>query len=196
MNLARLTLLGCGLLLAACGSAPIQYHTLVPLEAGRPPAATAADVQLQVMPVRIPLQIDQPGLVIRESDGRLVILETARWAAPPADEFHDALAMALEARLGVRDLAGLPRNPGQGLVSVRTDVRRFDSLLDSHAALDVVWSLQRGEANGASRSLTCASTLRQPAGPGIEGLVLAHQRAIASLADAISDAIRQGGRCP
>lgn len=191
----RLTLLACSLLLAACGSAPITYYTLIPPQANQPDSATGADFQLQVMPVRIPLQIDQPGMVIRQSDGRLAILETSRWAAPPADEFHDALAMALEARLGVRDLAGLPANPGMSLVIVRTDVRRFDSLLDNHAALDVVWSVQRGK-DGASRSLTCSSTIRKPAGPGIEGLVLAHQQAIAGLADAISDTVQRWGRCP
>lgn len=195
MTLPRLAMFGCVLLLSACGSAPVRHYTLVP-SAATVATPRADSLQLQVLPVRIPLQIDQPALVIRESDGRLAIIDTARWAAPPADEFHDALALALEQRLGVRDLAGLPRRNDLPLLSVRTDVRRFESLLDNAVTLDVVWSLARSNDHGASRSMTCSSTLEQPAGSGIEGLVLAHQVAIARLADEMTTALNNGHACP
>lgn len=135
-------MLGGALVLSACSSVPTNYHTLIATQPQTSAAVQAVNFQLQVLPVRIPVQVDQPSLVVRESDGRLAILETALWASPPADEFHDALAIELEQRLGVRDLAGPPGRADKALLSLRTDVRRFDSLPGRHAALDAMWSLE------------------------------------------------------
>lgn len=197
-----LLVFGGALILSACSSVPTNYHTLI---ATQPQTAAAAarpvDFQLQVLPVRIPVQVDQPSLVVRQSDGRLAILETALWASPPADEFHDALAIELEQRLGVRDLAGLPGRTDKPLLSLRTDVRRFDSLPGRHAALDVVWSLEMSSRGQENRTLTCASVIHEPAGSEVDSLVLAHQRAINTLADGIAETARQWaldphGECP
>ena len=192
MTVSLRLLILCGtLMLAACSTTTVRYHTLIPThsEASRD-SAREVGFQPQVMPVRIPLQIDQPSLVVRESDGRLLILESALWASPPADEFHDVLAFELEQRFGVRDLAGLPGTTGKPVLSVRADVRRFDSLPGRHAALDVVWSLGLDE-QGKRRSLTCASVITEDAAIDVDSLVLAHQRAIARLADALADTARR-----
>ena len=197
----RLLILGSLLVLGACSSTPMRYHTLIPTQPAEVAAnGQAVDFQLQLMPVRIPMQVDQPSLIVRESDGQLTILETALWASPPADEFHDALAFALEHRLGVRDLAGLPGNPAQPIVSVRTDVRRFDSLPGSHTALDVVWSLELKNSQ-KQRALTCASRINEPATTEVASLVQAHQRSIGKLAEEMAVAARQlvqdgTARCP
>lgn len=198
MTLRPSLLMLCGaLILSACSSVPTNYHTLI---ATQPKAAATAarpvDFQLQVLPVRIPVQVDQPSLVVRQSDGRLAILETALWASPPADEFHDALAIELEQRLGVRDLAGLPGRTDKPLLSLRTDVRRFDSLPGRHAALDVVWSLEISGRGQQSRALTCAGVIHEQAGNDVDSLVLAHQRAIRTLADSIARTARQWARDP
>ena len=187
---SKLLVLSSLLVLSACSSTPMRYHTLIPTQ----PAEAAAndpsvDFPLQLMPVRIPMQVDQPSLIVRESDGQLTILETALWASPPADEFHDALAFALEHRLGVRDLAGLPGNPAQPVVSVRTDVRRFDSLPGSHTALDVVWSLELKNSQ-KQRTLTCASRINEPATTDVASLVQAHQRSIGKLAEEMAGVAR------
>lgn len=186
LSLRLLTL--CGMLvLGACSTTTVRYYTLIPTPSETPRASSGGvSFQLQVMPVRIPLQVDQPSLVVRESDGRLMILDSALWASPPADEFHDALAFELEQRFGVRDLAGLPGTTGKPILTVRTDVRRFDSLPGRHAALDVVWSLGLDEP-GKRRSLTCASVITEAAAGDVDSLVLAHQRAIARLTDALAD---------
>lgn len=189
------------LILGACSSVPTRYHTLIATQPQTTGTVEPVAFQLQVLPVRIPVQVDQPSLVVRESDGRLAILENALWASPPADEFHDALAIELEHRLGVRDLAGLPGRAGAPVMSLRTDVRRFDSLPGVHAALDVVWSLELSERGGSSRTLTCASVIHQQAGVELDSLVLAHQRAIAGLADSIARTARHwatnpNGDCP
>ena len=195
----RLPLLvfGSALILSACSSVPARYHTLIATEPQAQAATTRpVDFQLQVLPVRIPVQVDQPSLVVRESDGRLAILETALWASPPADEFHDALAIELEQRLGVRDLAGLPGRADKPLLSLRTDVRRFDSLPGRHAALDAMWNLEISARDQQKRTLTCASVIHEQAGSDVDSLVLAHQRAIAVLADQIARTARQWAANP
>ena len=106
-------------------------------------------------------------------------------------KFHDALAFELEKRLGVRDLAGLPGNAGQPVVTVRTDVRRFDSLPGVHAALDVVWSLELGNQQQPHPALTCASVISEVATTEVDSLVLAHQRAIGQLAEVIAGTARK-----
>ena len=186
-----LLILGGALILSACSSVPTNYHTLIATQPQTSATTQAVDFQLQVLPVRIPVQVDQPSLVVRESDGRLAILDTALWASPPADEFHDALAIELEQRLGVRDLAGLPGRADRALLSLRTDVRRFDSLPGRHAALDVVWSLEFSSRDQQTRALTCASVIHQQASSEVDSLVLAHQRAIGVLADRIAGTARQ-----
>lgn len=196
-----LLMLGGVLTLSACSSAPTHYHTLIAAQPQTTEAVESVEFQLQVLPVRIPVQADQPSLVVRESDGRLTILQTALWASPPADEFHDALAIELEQRLGVRDLAGLPGRANAPTLSLRTDVRRFDSLPGLHAALDVVWSLELSERGRESRTLTCASVIHEQAGVELDSLVLAHQRAIAELADEVARTARHwaanpDGDCP
>jgi uncharacterized protein len=119
------------------------------------------------------------------------------------DEFHDALTGELERRFGTRDLAGLPKQSDQPVLSIRTDVRRFESVIGQYALIDVVWNLSlRNNGNTAQRqTLTCSSVIRQPAGMGMENLVVAHQKAVSNLADVIARtatgwARQPGTRCP
>lgn len=189
--------------LSACTSAPTHYYTLVPTAtdaAARTNVAMPA-FQFEMLPVRIPVQVDQPQVVIRQGSGALAILETERWSAPLADEFHDALASQMELKLGTRDLAGLPKVPGRDVLSLQTDVRRFDSLPGQYALIDVVWSISLRGAGEKPRSLTCSSVIRQPAGPGVQDVVLAHQQAIGQLAGIIAGTARtwsaqRGTGCP
>ena len=176
--------------LTACTSAPTHYYTLVPAsDAGH--LRAAAGFQFVMRPVRIPVQVDQPQVVVRESSGSLAILETERWSAPLADEFHDALGSEMERKLGVRDLAGLPKAPNLPIISLQTDVRRFDSVPGHYALVDVVWSLSRTQQGDARRSLTCSSVIRQPAGAGIPQVVMAHQQAIDQLASIIAGTVQR-----
>jgi uncharacterized lipoprotein YmbA len=51
--------------------------------------------------------------------------------------------------------------------------------------------------SGAERqTLTCSSVIRQPAGVGMESLVLAHQKAVSSLADVIARTANEWARQP
>ena len=187
--------------LAACSSSPTHYYTLIAPATSAPRPAAQAQFQFEMLQVLMPVQVDQPPLVIRQSNGSLAILENERWGAPLGDEFHDALTGQLEQRFGSRNLAGLPKQTDQRMLSVRTNVRRFESILDQYALIDVVWNLSL-TGNGAKRqNLTCSSVIRQPAGPGMENLILAHQQAVSMLADAVAqtanDWFRTGkANCP
>lgn len=190
----KLLVLATALGVTACASQPTHYYTLIaPLPATQQ-ATQAAPFQLEMLPVILPVQVDQPALVVRQGNGSLAILETERWGAPLGDEFHDALTGQLEHRLGIRDLAGLPKNAELPVLSVRADVRRFESVIGQSATIDVVWSLSlRG--NGPKRpSLTCSSIIREPAGNTMENLVLAHQRAVGKLAAIIGATAQQWAR--
>lgn len=189
------------LTLSACSTAPTHYYTLIAPATQAPANVAQAPFQFEMQPVLMAVQVDQPPLVVRQGNGSLAILENERWGAPLGDEFHDALTGELERRFGSRDLAGLPKQSDQPVLSIRTDVRRFESVLGQYALIDAVWNLSlRGNGN-QRQTLTCSSVIRQPAGVGMENLVLAHQKAVSSLADTIARTadrwvIQTSARCP
>ncbi len=197
----HLLALTCAFGLGACSSTPPHYYTLIPPATQTPAMNVQAPFQFEMLPVLMPVQVDQPPLVVRQGDGSLTILENERWGAPLGDEFHDALTGELERRFGVRDLAGLPKQTDEPVLSIRIDVRRFESVLDHDAIIDVVWNLTLRGSDTQRQTLTCSSMIRQPAGIGVENLVMAHQKAVSRLADTIAKTAKEwprqpGSRCP
>lgn len=187
----KLMVVATALGISACASPPTHYYTLIAPLSSAQQTVPVAPFQLEMLPVILPVQVDQPALVVRQSNGSLAILETERWGAPLGDEFHDALTGQLERRLGVRDLAGLPKNTDQPVLSVRADVRRFESAIGQYATIDTVWSLSLRNTGVKRQSLTCSSLIREPAGNSMEDLVLAHQRAVGKLATIIAATAQQ-----
>lgn len=187
----KLMVLAAAVGLGACTSTQTHYYTLIaPMSATSTAASKPMPFQFEMLPVIMPVQVDQPPLVVRQGNGSLAILDTERWGSPLGDEFHDALTPQLERRFGSRDMAGLPKNSDQPTLSLRTDVRRFESMPGNYALIDVVWTLglrEAGATAGSKRqSLTCSSVIREQAGEGMENLIMAHQKAVAQLADKIA----------
>ncbi|MBI6717518.1 PqiC family protein [Pseudomonas syringae] len=187
----KLMVLAAAVGLGACTSTQTHYYTLIaPMSATSTAASKPMPFQFEMLPVIMPVQVDQPPLVVRQGNGSLAILDTERWGSPLGDEFHDALTPQLERRFGSRDMAGLPKNSDQPTLSIRTDVRRFESMPGNYALIDVVWTLglrEAGATAGSKRqSLTCSSVIREEAGEGMENLIIAHQKAVAQLADKIA----------
>ncbi|KTB88080.1 PqiC family protein [Pseudomonas syringae] len=187
----KLAVLAAALGLGACTSTQTHYYTLIaPMGTTSAAAVSPMPFQFEMLPVLMPVQVDQPPLVVRQGNGSLAILDTERWGSPLGDEFHDALTPQLEHRFGSRDMAGLPKNGEQPVLSVRTDVRRFESMPGNYALIDVVWTLglrEAGATAGSKRqSLTCSSVIREQAGEGMENLIVAHQKAVSTLADKIA----------
>ncbi|VCU66740.1 hypothetical protein [Pseudomonas synxantha] len=169
----KITLLTTMLLLAACRSDPIAFHTLTPAHASNSSRADAGGVRIESLSV--PPQVDRAQIVVRQGDSGLAILETQWWAASLADELRSAL---------VDQLANSdPRHA----VALRLEVQRFDSVPGQYALLDVRWRLR--QINGDRPALTCRSTLQSPAGPGIDDLVVAHQNNLKRFAALINQTI-------
>lgn len=178
----KITLVTALLLLAACSSEPIAFHTLTPAHWSSPPQAEAGTIRIES--ISVPPQVDRPQIVIRQGDSGVAILETQWWAASLADEFKSAL---------VDQLAN--SNPRQSVL-LRLDVQRFDSVPGHYALLDVKWRLRPASAPDRP-ALTCRTTLQSPSGPSIDDVVLAHQNNLKQLAAQISQAVDSASKqCP
>ncbi|WP_416425138.1 PqiC family protein [Pseudomonas sp. App30] len=186
------------LFLAACSSAPPHYYTLIspPTTTATATRTTPAPFQFQLVSVRIPVQTDQPQLVVRQGQGELAILENERWSAPLADEFSGALGDQLEHQLGIRNLANMPKDNVRPLLSMQIDVRRFESLPGNYVLIDVMWSLSQRDGNQQRRSLTCSTRLEKPAGNSLNDTVAAHQQLIAQLAQTMAGTARRWASQP
>lgn len=195
--------LGAGLALACVGCAsppPVHLHTLtpserpVPRQGGMPAEALGPAVELE--PIRVPAQVDQPQWLIRLPDDTLALLEQERWAAPLAEEFHQALLEILRLRFGAVDTRTIA--PGAPLWRVRVDVNRFESA-PGEARLETTWALTPRSVTAPT--LRCTSYFREGAGSGMPALAEAHRRALARLGEVIGEqllALQRGepGRCP
>ncbi|WP_347912374.1 PqiC family protein [Pseudomonas grandcourensis] len=178
----KFTLVTAMLLLAACRSDPIQFHTLTPTQQGNHSRTTVGVIQIET--ISVPPQVDRAQIVIRQGNSGLAILETQWWGATLVDELRSALVDQLS------------NSPVQGRHSVRIDVQRFDSVPGQYALMDVEWRL-RSAGTGDTPRMICRSTLQTPSGATIDDLVLAQQNNVKRLAALISQAaVRPQANCP
>ncbi|MET3455652.1 PqiC family protein [Pseudomonas kilonensis] len=166
----KFTLVAVALLLGACRSDPIHYHTLSPAQ---PTGQSRAGVDIQIEQVSVPPQVDRTQMVIRQGNSGLAILETEWWGASLSDELHSSLDEQLS-------------NPGAPKSSLRVDVQRFDSIPGRYARMDAQWRLRN--LGGDARPLTCRSSLQTPAGASIDELVAAHQQNVRQFVDLVEQA--------
>lgn len=189
------------LTLAACSSPPVHYHTLsAPVAASpQPPVPFDTPFAIEVLPVGIPAQLDQERLVVRQDAAGLVIQDGERWSGPYADEIRNALAVQLAGKLHTQDVTGLGKSPGQSVMRVQVQVRRFDAWVGDKVGFEATWRLGLAGADDNAR-LLCTSRFDVPARGGYPELVQAQQQVIARLATAIATSARAwngatGGRC-
>lgn len=175
------------LALAACSSAPVHFFTLTPPARQTVPDNTNAPFLLDVQPVDIPAQVDQPQITVRDGGQGVTLLETDQWAAPLGSEIRESLSAELVADLHAQDVHGLSHRQDIPVYHVRVSVRRFDSALGQDALIDATWSVHRGHGNA---TLSCRSVVREEVAPGLDALVRGHQRAVRSLAGKIATVIR------
>ncbi|WP_339494357.1 MULTISPECIES: PqiC family protein [unclassified Pseudomonas] len=175
----KITVLAAFMLLGACRSDPISFHTLTPVQ----PGSHRAGTQIPIEGITVPPQVDRPQIVVREGSSGLAILETHWWGASLADELRSALTDQLS------------NISGRGTVSVRIDVQRFDSIPGQYALIDATWRL-RPLGDTDNGLLTCRSTLQTPSGPSIDELVSAQQNNVKRLAALISQTAGDLHRCP
>ncbi len=172
---------------AACRSAPSRYYTLVPPPSDAAPVAPS-DLQLDVLPVDVPADVDRAQLVVRRGPGEVAPVDTRSWIAPLPLEIRRALSGELSRTLGARDVAGLTPTAGAPTYRVKLSVQRFESALGERAVIEGVWSVR--EAGGTGAPLTCAGRASEAAPGDYAALAEAHQRALARIAADIATGVR------
>ncbi|WP_434557709.1 membrane integrity-associated transporter subunit PqiC [Pseudomonas sp. Z5-35] len=173
----KCSLIALALLLGACRSDPIHYHTLSPVQPG---GLVHASEDIQIEHVSVPPQVDRTQMVIRQGDSGLAILETEWWGSSLADELRSSLDEQLS-------------NPGAPKRLLRVDVQRFDSIPGRYARMDVQWRLRN--LGDDVRTLTCRSSLQTPAAGSIGDLVKGHQNNVRQFVALVRQAA-SGNACP
>jgi len=174
-------------LLGACSAAqPPRYHTLMPATpASAPGVASGAGLAWEVLPVVIPMQVDQPQWVVRTADGSLALLEQERWIAPLGDEIRAAVSERITRLLGSPAASAEPGKRWR----IQIDVQRFDSTPGREARLEATWTLRSGADSAAM--LSCRGEFVQPLETGgYLPLAKGHQEGVAKLGDAIGAALK------
>ncbi|CAN7539934.1 PqiC family protein [Pseudoduganella sp. LjRoot289] len=198
--------LASALLLAACGTAPVEhFYSLTagaPLTAAGSAGSTGsaagapgaggqqqmtAPVYIELQAVSVPQQVSRNQLVVTSGAGRVELLEQERWAAPLASEIGQALSLGITGELGAIDVYRTAAPEQATVYRVSTSVQRFESAPGQYALVDAVWSVRRV---GSNKVLTCRSTADEKVAPGYDALVAGHRRAVARIAAGIAKAIR------
>ena len=174
-------------LAVGCRSAGSRYYTLV----GSPEAEQAAatnELQLDVLPVDVPPEVDRAEIVVREGPGELTPVDTRSWIAPLPLEIRRAFADELGHQLGARDISGVTAVDGLPTYRIKLVVQRFESVLGKRAVIDAISTVH--EMTGNSPTLVCSHHASEPARPGYDGLAEAHQRALAHIATQVAASVR------
>src|SRR3546814_684015 len=168
-----LLLAAAALTTTACSSDRTHFYTLLKPDTAAPAIAGGAAFAINVQSLRVPAQVDQPELVVRQGEGELALVETRQWIAPLKDEMRGALSAELSTRLHTHDVAGLAMPDGLPVYRVLVDVQRLDSWLAHSASLDAVWTVVgTAVGTGSAPSWTCASHVSEPVNAGYEPLVI------------------------
>ena len=195
---STLAALAAALALAGCaGSPPVRYYTLTaPLAADAAPPPPA-DYAIEVVPVAVPAQADQPQLMLRSGSGELTAQYSDRWSAPLPNELRNALSDVLTRQLGVPDVYQLTTSADLKVWRVQVSVQRFDASTAGPAVIDATWRVRPLQGDGAG--LLCRDRVEvpvgaAPGGAGLDEVVAAEQKAVVLLGRTIATAVQSQGR--
>jgi uncharacterized lipoprotein YmbA len=187
-------------LLAACGSSPpAQFYTLAAPPAGAgAQAAQGPQTFIEVMPVAVPDRLARPQLVVRSDAARVDVLEQERWSSPFNSELRDALAAGVASRLGAIDISRSGRPADQVSYRIAAELRELVAVRGGQVQASFGWTVTRSDDR---KSAVCRMTVVTPVtGAAVGDVVLAMQKAVADVADAIAANVRalqsgQGAKC-
>lgn len=177
------------LALAACASTPIRYHTMLPPATHESVAQPQASFLIDVLPVGVPAQLDQPQMVVRQGESDMAVLDGERWASPLGDEVRGALSSELAVLLNTQDVAGLPIQSEEPLVRVKVQIRRFDAWPGKQVQLVVDWELSLASDPGSKR-LVRTERFDEVATGSYAELASASQHVVMSLAGHIASDVK------
>lgn len=184
--------------LSGCaGSPPVRYYTLTAPEQANGPASGPVSYAIDIAPVSVPAQADQPQLMLRSGSGELTAQYSDRWSAPLPNELRNALSIAMTRQLGVPDVRRLAPAPGLPVWRVQVDVQRFDASTAGPAVIDATWRVRPLQGSGAG--LLCRSRVQvpvqmPPGGADLEPVVVAEQKAVMILGREIASAVQSQQR--
>jgi uncharacterized lipoprotein YmbA len=179
------------LILAGCAATPTtRFHTLLPAPPATAERATYAAPILtwELLPVTVPMQVDQPQLVVRLPDDTLAVLEHDRWIAPLSDEIRAALLQHIESDSAANPAAMTGAPPLGQPWRIAVDVQRFDSAVGRYARVEAEWSIR--PAQGSVTTLRCRSVFEQPVSAGMPALAAGHRAAMAQLGKTLAAALK------
>ncbi len=173
--------------LIGCRSAGSRYYTLVSAADDKAPMASG-ELQLDVLPVDVPPDVDRQEIVVREGQGEVTPVDTRSWISPLPRELRSAFSADLTRALGARDIAGITPAEGIPVFRVKLDVQRFESVLGKHALIEAVSTVRDPAATAPA--LVCSHRAKEAATGDYAGLAEAHQRALAAIAAQVADEVR------
>lgn len=195
--------------LVGCAGPPAQHYTLSRAESQPVTSAlsaTSARVGQAVSKlgpytlseISVPAEVDNISLVVRQGDGRLLVLGEDRWTGSLPAQLSTAISQAMTQRLGMPPVQKLVAEAASASVTkIQLDIQRFDLMPGQSVSLDAVWSIR---FPGSKSFLTCYSRLQQSVGVGVLALVKGQQDNVQALASQLSDALLnrrapEGSRC-
>ena len=200
--------------LTGCSSPKTTYYTL---SAPDIPAATTLTHKTRVMvgPVTVPTLVDNPQLVVKNSNNHVTVYEYQRWAGSLKSDIERVVAADLVRDLSTPNVWSYTQSPfAQFDYQVLIDVQNIESKLGDSVSLDVLWTVKpvvktaakanhaEGNAKNTTKPsvhavgnlhpITGRSVVReQVSGDGFEPLVAAQSRAFDKVSVDIANAIRQ-----
>lgn len=148
---------------------------------------------INVQPVSVPEQVDRLQIVVTDPASTQVYpLESYLWAAPLAQEFRTALSAALQAQLNTLDIDLTQLPEGRPAWKVLLQVQRFESIYDTHVALEVAWALEPLN-QPAQISHLCGARVILPVKNGVSALVAGHREALIRVAQVIARHLQAQG---
>ena len=181
----RFTTIALAVAMTACSSTPVHYHTVLPPLAHDTVGQAPASFLVNVLPVGIPAELDQPQMVVREGGSGMAVLETERWGSPLGDEVRGALASHLATLLNTQDVAGLSMKSDKPVVMVKVQVRRFDAWPGQRVQLVADWELALSDDPGRVR-VSGNGRFDEAAVGGYPELTGAYQQAVQAMAERIA----------
>lgn len=187
----------CFLLLLGClgpgKSTPPQFFVLNSLYSAtvRPaPLVDLKELAIGVGPVRMPMQLDRPQILVRTEQNEIRMAADAEWAEPLGSAFSRVLAENLSILLATDKVSRFPwMKPIDADFQVIADVTRFDGTPGGVALLRARWSVY---SKGGKRELLkrYTNTSEPVGGDGVADLVQAQSRTVETLSRQIAEAVK------
>lgn len=137
-----LTLVGIVAALLGCSSPKNSYYTL---SAPEVPASTAMRhaTRIIVGPVTVPALVDNPQLVVKNSNNQVTVYEYQRWAGSLKSDIERVVAADLARDLSTPNVWSYTQSLSTDFdYQVVMDVQNIDSKLGESVTIDVLWRVK------------------------------------------------------